>query len=73
MLKVKVLTFILLIGWGFNQGALFAAGFTVDTHTTLVDGNIPPYNKLMPGDTLNILSGTRDYLLIRNFQGKKFG
>ena len=69
MLKVKVLTFILLIGWGFNQGALFAVGFTVDTHTTLVDGNIPPYNKLMPGDTLNILSGTRDYLLIRNFQG----
>lgn len=69
MFKVKVLTFFLLLGLGVNQGALFAMGLPVDIHTNLVDGTLSPYNKLMPGDTLYLLSGTRDYLLIRNFQG----
>ena len=69
MFKVKVLIFFLLLGLGVYQGAVSAIGLPVDNRTTLVDGTLPPYNKLMPGDTLYILSGTRDYLLIRNFQG----
>ena len=69
MFKFKIFSLFLLVGLGVNQGALFAVGFPVDIHTTLVDGILPPYNKLMPGDTLYILSGTRDFLLIRNFQG----
>jgi len=67
----KTITFwvAILLFVGVGQETLFALALPVDIHTNLVDGSIPPYNKLMPGDTLSILSGTRDYLLIRNFQG----
>ena len=42
----------------------------VNIATTLVDATIPPYNQILPGDTLFFQAGTRDYLLIRNFHGE---
>jgi hypothetical protein len=42
----------------------------INTATTLVDGAVPPYNNIKPGDTIFIEGGTRNYLLIKNFLGE---
>jgi hypothetical protein len=52
-----------------QNSLLLATSLVVETSTSLVDGAQPPYNKLIPGDTIYLKAGTRDYLLIRNFQG----
>ena len=66
--RTKVVIFIgfLLIQYGFAS----ANSVIIDNTTTLVDANYTPYNKLVAGDTLFLQSGSRDYLLFRNFQGK---
>lgn len=43
--------------------------FAVDSLTTLIDANYPPYNQVEPGDTLLFEHGNREFILIRNFQG----
>ncbi|MEI6575325.1 MAG: T9SS type A sorting domain-containing protein [Bacteroidota bacterium] len=49
------------------------SSLVVDNLTTFVDGNASPYNQLGPGDTLFILSGTRDFLQIKNLTGTAAG
>ncbi len=41
----------------------------VDAKTTLIDGSSSPYNQLIAGDTIYLLAGKWDKLLIRNFRG----
>ncbi len=53
----------------FQNNQLSANSSTVELLTTLVDGTAQPFNKLVPGDTIYLKAGTREYLLIRNFQG----
>lgn len=45
--------------------------FTVDTTITLVDGNVSPYNMVLPGDTLLFTAGERKVVRIKNFTGEK--
>ena len=44
-------------------------GFLVTTDKVFLDAHAAPYNAAKPGDTLYILAGNRNYLLISNFQG----
>jgi len=46
-----------------------SSGIIVDSQTTLIDGSSSPYNQLIPGDTIYLLAGKWDNLLIRNFKG----
>jgi len=41
----------------------------VDATVNLIDGLISPYDHVQPGDTIFLKSGSRDKLLIRNFNG----
>lgn len=41
----------------------------VDARTNLIDGGTLPYSQLIAGDTIFLLSGNWDNLLIRNFRG----
>jgi hypothetical protein len=43
--------------------------FTVTTDKVYLDALASPFNTAKPGDTLIILAGQRNYLLIKNFQG----
>jgi hypothetical protein len=64
---------IIIISFSVSGGnSLFAQNrsFSVDTLTTLIDGNLSPYDKVMPGDTLLFNHGNRDFILIRNFHGE---
>ncbi len=63
-LKILVVAFLLM-----QNGLLLASSIVVDSSTSLIDGSQQPYNKLIPGDTIYLKAGPRDYLLIRNFQG----
>lgn len=41
----------------------------IDLQTTVVDGEVAPFNQLIPGDTLLINAGTRSSLMIKNVFG----
>lgn len=43
----------------------------IDLQTTVVDGELAPFNQLIPGDTLLINAGTRSSLMIKNVFGSK--
>ena len=43
--------------------------FNVTTDKVYLDALASPFNTVKPGDTLYILAGQRNYLLIKNFQG----
>lgn len=60
-----LISLVLLLQAGFG----IASSVNVDIKTTLLDGTILPFAKLLPGDTIYLSAGPRDYLLIRNFQG----
>jgi len=59
-----------LIGSDFQQLSAQNRSYTVDSLTTLIDGTQPPYNQLLPGDTLLFEHGTREFILLRNLQGE---
>lgn len=70
MLSKKIIVLILSF-WCFVQnGEVLANNLKVDTLTTLIDYKASPFKQLQPGDTVFLLPGNRDYLLIRNFQGQ---
>ncbi len=52
-----------------QNGQAQATSVLVDNQTVLIDGTILPFNKLLPGDTISLQAGAREYLLVRNFQG----
>jgi hypothetical protein len=71
-METKLFVFLLLFsGWVFLfvPTPAHTQGLVVNCTTTLVDAASPPFNQVKPGDTLFFQSGTRDYLLIRDFQG----
>ena len=43
--------------------------YNIDSLITVVDGTVAPYHQLEPGDTLNILAGNRQNLLLQNISG----
>ncbi len=53
----------------WNVFSAYAGTVTVSLQTTLIDGNIEPWNSLVPGDTVLLMPGEREQLLIRNFRG----
>ncbi len=62
---------IILTLWCFIQySEAQAFNLNVDTLTTLIDYKASPFKQLLPGDTVFLLSGNRDYILIKNFQGQ---
>lgn len=68
-LIVLTLFFIAII---FNLETLIASPFaiSVDTLTTVIDGNSALFNQVKPGDTIQFEAGNRAYILIRNFTGQ---
>ena len=48
---------------------VIAGSVSVDVQTTLLDGTSQLFGKILPGDTIYLVAGQRDYLLIRNFYG----
>jgi hypothetical protein len=36
---------------------------------TVIDGKVAPYNQLLPGDTIQLLAGVRERILIQNIKG----
>ena len=62
---------LLLLGVLFSVSTLYAqhAGWPVDSSIHMIDGHSAAYNNVHPGDTVYLLAGERDKLLIRNFSG----
>ncbi|MEI8112091.1 MAG: right-handed parallel beta-helix repeat-containing protein [Bacteroidia bacterium] len=44
--------------------------FRIEISQLYLDGNNQEFKDIQPGDTLLIVAGSRDYLLIKNFKGK---
>ena len=44
--------------------------FSVDSLTTVIDGDYPPFNQILPGDTLLLEHGHRDFILLCNLKGE---
>jgi parallel beta-helix repeat protein len=65
---ITAVCFFLLLSCGVVK-AQDNPQYLVGTTTTLIDGTQSPYDQVIPGDTVFIQSGTRENLLIRNFQG----
>lgn len=66
----NILAIILLFFFFKNDDSALAANITVNLETTVIDGNSSPFNQLLAGDTVFLMPGMRDFLLIRNFRGK---
>ena len=66
-MKVSYLAGVILL---FLTAGKLAAQKTwmVDT-VHIVDGAVPPYDEVQPGDTIYFQAGVRNHLLIRNFTG----
>lgn len=63
-IRFVILIFLLLILWHPVNAA--TCTITIGALTTIVDGN---NTKISPGDTICIKSGTRNYLMLKNFSG----
>lgn len=68
MRKVQFLIYFFLMLLNFYVSAK-PTSLIVDAQTSLIDGNSLPYNQLTGGDTIYLLAGKWDNLLIRNFRG----
>ncbi len=68
--KKFILPFLLLSWISFPDTCFAQRGhFIVDSLTTVIDAANAPFNTVLPGDTIFLTGGRKDYLLIRNFQG----
>ena len=69
MLKYQIIIFSLFLM--FNGG--FAIGqtksFQINVDKLDIDANDPAFQNVKPGDTLLLVAGNKDHLLIKNFQG----
>jgi hypothetical protein len=45
--------------------------YHVDSLTLVIDGKAPAFSNVLPGDTLQLEPGQRDFILIRNFNGEE--
>jgi len=45
------------------------AAIVVDSSATSLDASLPPYNQVMPGDTVFLNGGLKHHLLLKNFTG----
>ncbi len=68
-LPVYLALFSVFILFGGNSNGQNNPDYLIGTSITMIDGTQSPYNQVMAGDTVFIQAGTREYLLIRNFQG----
>ncbi len=68
--KISLISLFLMIVSGNRQ--IFAQHriFPVDTLTLVIDGEYPPFDQVMPGDTLQFEPGNRKYLIFRNIYGE---
>lgn len=68
--RILVLIFICFFGSGFRFLCAQNRVFAVDSLTNVIDGNSPPFNLVLPGDTLLFENGRHDFILLRNFTGE---
>ncbi|MHC1774068.1 MAG: T9SS type A sorting domain-containing protein [Lentimicrobium sp.] len=69
LIKTILITMFLLIASGTRLIYAQHRCLVIDTLTTMIDGEQSPYNQLMPGDTLLMEPGTREYAIFRNING----
>lgn len=63
---LKCIILFLCIGAAFQSNA---TKISIDSKQEFIDGRVYPYNLLLPGDTIEVASGMRSYLLFRDFYG----
>ena len=68
-LKTSLITLFILIASGTRLIYAQHRSYIIDTLTSMIDGEKSPYNQLMPGDTLLMEPGTREYAIFRNIHG----
>ncbi|MGF2414469.1 MAG: right-handed parallel beta-helix repeat-containing protein, partial [Ferruginibacter sp.] len=68
-LLAPVCSFLIAANFSFFQLQAQTAFLAVDAAIAVIDGSAAPYNIVQPGDTVYLMAGTRDKLLIRNFKG----
>ena len=66
---VIIIIFNIFIFPFYDINAANNKSIIIDLQTTVVDGEIAPFNQLIPGDTLLINTGTRSSLMIKNVFG----
>ncbi len=74
MLLLKRIIVLVYIWFACSGSQLLLAqnrSYSIDSLTTLIDGQFAPYNMVLPGDTLVFGHGVRQYILLRNFKGEK--
>lgn len=59
-------TALLIMYFGRTQAQI---SIRVEPAVQLIDGNFPPYNELQAGDTIKLLPGNRELLILRNING----
>jgi hypothetical protein len=69
MAKIPIIIFCFfsLFPYKFVLGQ--TSGYRIDVDKLSVDARDPLYQSVNPGDTLSLVAGYRDYLLIKNFRG----
>lgn len=68
---VKKLSLILFTGLILNTAFGQKNSFTIAPEILFLDGHDAIYQDVNPGDTLYFLAGSKDYLLIKDFQGSE--
>lgn len=68
-MKRKLLLFLTGIFVLISVRVVNGANATVPVSTLVIDGTVSPYNSVQPGDTVFLLGGAKDYMIIRNFTG----
>lgn len=68
-LKTSLITLFILIASGTRLIYAQHRSYIIDTLTSMIDGEKSPYNQLLPGDTLLMEPGTREYAIFRNIHG----
>ena len=65
------IAYILLVGTGSQMLIAQNKSYSINSLTTLIDGLYAPFDKVLPGDTLLLEHGARQFILLRNFSGEK--
>jgi hypothetical protein len=68
--KTSLIAIFLMLVMGNRQILAQYKCFPVDTLTLVIDGEYPPFDQVMPGDTLQFEPGNRKYLIFRNIFGE---
>jgi hypothetical protein len=67
---INYLTFVIIVLLAFHSICEAQhTHFVVDSTVDMIDAAASPFNQVLPGDTVFLSGGNRDYLLIINFKG----